>query len=65
MYSGDEEFGDEITSGIFPDEPAPICDCCGAPCDFGADLCDSCAADVDREEQEQYETGADRTPPRE
>lgn len=34
MYSGDEEFGDEITSGIFPDdmrEEEPWCSTCDRP----------------------------------
>ena len=47
MYSGDEDYGDEITSGIFPDDE-PIhddgvfcCPDCERPNQFG-ELCAEC-----------------------
>lgn len=47
IYSGDEECGDEITSGQFPDEMLAYhsCPICGQACYCGGDIDDIDAGD--------------------
>lgn len=51
MYSGDEDYGDEITSGIFEREWP--CNECGVGIPYGDELCAKCA----KEEYERDEYG--------
>ncbi len=52
MYSGDEVYDDDVTSGPLDEQPADVCPSCGAGTDELVELapCSACGADNTDEE---------------